>query len=182
MSDTAVRLALLSVLVPLVGALWVRLGSRGTRRDALVAATVSLAAAALAAVATQSAGGISAVLMGLQVGPLTALAMPAYGLLMTAGLWLLPQRAADAGTLAQLLAMLSGTLLAYASGTPGGLALGWALSAAPFVVGGLADAGGWRPRAALLGSTVAVAGGLWLVADGQPFAAFDDLAGTATGG
>ena len=182
MSETAGSLALVSVLVPMIGALWVRFGSRAVRRDALIAATVSLAASALAAVATQSAAGTPASLMGLQVDPLSALAMPAYGTLLAAGLWLLPQRAADAGTLAPLLAMLSGTLLAYASGTPGGLALGWALSAAPFRVGGLADAGGWRPRAALLGSTVAVAGGLWLVAGGQPGAAFDDVAGTATGG
>lgn len=182
MSDVSPVLALVAVVAPLVGALWMRAGSHAPRRDGLVAAALSLACAGLAAVAASSTEGTPFVWFGLQVDPLTALALPAYGTLAMVGLLLMPARAADHGTVARVLVVLSGTLLAYASATPAGLALGWMLSAAPFVVGPFADAGGWRPRAALVASSVALLVGLSLVAGGDPLVALDQLAGTAGGG
>lgn len=182
MSDVSSTLALVAVVVPLIGAFRVRTGTQGARRDGLIAAALSLASAGLAAVAASSLERVPAALLGLQVDPLTALAMPAYGTLAVVGLLLMPARAADHGTVARMLTVLSGTLLAYASATPEVLALGWLLSAAPFVRGPFADAAGWRPRAALVGSSAALVSGLWLVTGGQAGVSFDSLAGTAGGG
>ena len=186
MSDVSTLAAVASLVVPLAGAVSLRYLSGDPRRMATATALLTwgcaVAAAVTATMAEPLSGGAPAGVVGVHVDGLAALALPAYASLMLAALWLLPQRAADAGTLSSLLVLLAGTLLTYTAATPLTLWLGWSMSAAPFLTTRVAEGAGWRPRAALVGSVLLLGVALLLVTGGALTSSLEHFAGSATGG
>lgn len=102
---------------------------------------------------------------------------------LTAGATLvLPQRDCSPRTIGGILFMLGSTLLAYSTGNLLVLLAGWIFSTIPFLTARWFGSPSWRPRAALLLSSLAVASAIALIAaDGRPLA-IGALKGAAPGG
>jgi NADH-quinone oxidoreductase subunit M len=111
---------------------------------------------------------------------LNSVVMVLYCLIALATLLLAPRRDTSAVSVRWTLWVLSATLLAYAADNTILLVAGWFASAIPFLIGPFTAPENWRPRVALLGSTVALLMGCLLMSDnGAGIAA---LAGQGAGG
>lgn len=175
-----------SVLVPAAATLTLPTQARSLRRIAMAACAIATLLAAFAA-AGSSLPGHSAptVLAGWMLADrVTAIGVSVYAAIACAAFALVPSRDLTRARTAGLLCTVTGTLLAGVAAGPLVFALGWAVSAAPFIAGPLVAPGVWRPRVALALSIVAVTVGAIAMSGGAPGGArsFAGLAGTASGG
>ncbi|MDE3167647.1 MAG: hypothetical protein KGN36_17735 [Acidobacteriota bacterium] len=94
----------------------------------------------------------------------------------------MPRRDCGPATIGGVLFLLGGTLLAYSAENLLVLLAGWVLALVPFFVPGWFQAGSWRPRAALLGSAVALALAIARIGANSSSLSIDALQGTSPGG
>jgi NADH-quinone oxidoreductase subunit M len=102
---------------------------------------------------------------------------------LTAGAALMiPKRDCDSRTIAGILFVLGATLLAYSSENLLVFLLGWILSAIPFLLRSWFRATSWRPAAALLLSSLALALAMGIIFESGHAFSIDSLKGRSPGG
>lgn len=132
----------IAVAIPWVAGLVVALYRRHVRIIGFVAALISAIACVLPLGAASGAQSLYQALMFL------------FSCLTLGATLLLPRRDCTAGSIGGILLILGSTLLAYSANNILVLLAAWILSAIPFFVPGWFQAQSWRPRAALLLSTI----------------------------
>lgn len=105
-----------------------------------------------------------------------------FSCLALGAILVLPRRDCTAGMIAGILFLLGATLLAYSTENLLVLLGAWTLSVFPFVLGGWFSARTWRPLAALLVSSVALALAIGLISAGTGAFSIDALKGQDPGG
>ena len=145
-------LTAIAIAVPWFAALLVASVRRQSRVLGFCAALVSVAASALLAQSTPSLyGGLMLLFSCLTLGATLVLA----------------RRDCTPGVIAGILFLLGSTLLAYSAGNLLVLLAAWILSTVPFLVPRWFRAQSWRPSAALLISSLALALAIALIFDGS---------------
>ena len=144
-----------------IGAPWLAAIAVATfrRHTRMIAFAASLAAVAASALLLQAPA---------EPGMLNQRLMLLFSCLTAGAILVLPQRDCRPGTMAGILFLLGSTLLAYSSNDLAFLLAGWFLSTIPFLTKRWFGASSWRPRLALLASSLALAIAILLIAaDGQ---------------
>lgn len=159
-----------AISVPWFAAALVAMYRRHTRVIGFLAALVSVVASALLLREAPTGESLYQALMLL------------FSCLTLGATLLLPHRDCNAGTIGGTLVILGSTLLAYSTGNLLILLAAWVLSAIPFFPARWFRATTWRPRAALMLSSIALALGIALIAAGGHAVSIDSLKGRSPGG
>ena len=159
-----------AISVPWFAAALVALYRRHTRVIGFLAALVSVVASALLLREAPAGESLYEALMLL------------FSCLTLGATLVLPFRDSNAGTIGGILVVLGSTLLAYSTENLLVLLAAWILSAIPFFPARWFGAASWRPRAALLLSSIALALGIVLIAADGHAVAIDRLKGQSPGG
>ncbi|MCX6588913.1 MAG: proton-conducting transporter membrane subunit [Acidobacteria bacterium] len=166
MADLAFPYLSAAVAAPLAGAAVAALnGARARLVGVLAAAGATLCSLAAFVAVHQSGGARLAEPWGLSLftaDPLNATFLLLYSLLTLGIIALAPRRDTTATINAGTLLVLAATLAAYAADNAIVLALGWLVSALPFILGPFH--GTWRPRVGLALSCLALLGALGAIA------------------
>ncbi|MCC6366508.1 MAG: hypothetical protein IT165_23570 [Bryobacterales bacterium] len=159
-----------AIAVPWFAAFLVAVYRRQARWTGFLAALVAVAACALLLAAAPAGESLYQALMLL------------YSCLTLGAALVLPRRDCNPGTIAGILFMLGATLLAYSAENLLVLLAAWILSAIPFFVPRWFQPRGWRPRAGLFLSALALAVATGLIAANRHALSIDDLRGRSPGG
>src|SRR6185437_6238448 len=151
MAQANSMLILLAILAPWCAAALAAVIRRQVRALGCAAALVAAAASSFLLGAVPGGGAVGPPLM-LLFSCLTALAI-----------LVLPQRDCTPGTIAGILFILGATLLGYASQDLAVFLVAWVLTTVPFFIPRWFGAEAWRPRLAVLASTVALGSAIGLM-------------------
>ena len=167
---TPALILIVAVFVPWFASILVAIHRRQTRVIGFVASLVSVLASALLLRASPAGESLYQALMVL----FSCLAMGAT--------LVIPRRDCNPGAIAGILFILGSTLLAYSTQHLLVLLSAWILSTLPFFVTRWLRAISWRPLAALLLSSMALALAIALIAAGGNAMSIDRLKGQSPGG
>lgn len=170
MRDNTLLLTAAAVAVPWLAAILVTVLRRQIRAVAFAASLISVLASAMLLGAAPAAQSLDESLMLL------------FSCLAAGATLVLPRRDCTAGNIAGILFVLGSTLLAYSTGDLLIFLLAWILSTVPFFFAKWLKPGAWRPAAALLASTVALAFALALMAADGHALSLARLRGQGPGG
>lgn len=153
-TDRIFFLTAAAVGAPWLGAVITALSRRQIRAVAFAAALVAVAASALLLRAAPQSDSLDESVMLL------------FSCVSAGATLVLPRRDCTPRTIAGILFLLGSTMLAYSAENLIVLLIAWALSTTPFLTPRWFAVPSWRPRAALLVSTAALAGAIGLIAAG----------------
>jgi NADH-quinone oxidoreductase subunit M len=155
--DRTLVLVAAAIGTPWMAAIAVIAVRRYTRAIGFAAALVAVAASGLLLEAAPASASLSPALMLL------------FSCLTLGATLVLPQRDCRPGVMSGILFLAGATLLAYWSDSLVLMLAGWFLSTVPFLTSRWLGSAAWRPKAALTGSTLALALAMMLLAgSGQP--------------
>jgi len=166
----AVILTALAMAVPWLGSIVVAVYHRQTRVIGFVAASVSVLASAVLLHAAPAGESLYQALMVL------------FSCLALGATLVIPLRDCTPGTIGGILFVLGSTLLAYSTQNVLVLLAAWILSTVPFFLERWLRAESWRPQAALLLSTIALALAIAIMAANGNALSIDRLRGQSPGG
>jgi len=169
-TGTAFFLTASAIVVPWLAAILVATYDRQARPIGFAASLVSALASALVLHATPAAQSLNESLMLL------------FSCLAAGATLVLPRRDCTAGNIGGILFVLGSTLLAYSTGNLLVFLCAWILSTLPFFLARWLRPGTWRPGAALLVSSTALAASLALMAADAHAISISSLQGRSPGG
>jgi NADH-quinone oxidoreductase subunit M len=170
MAANTAGLTAVAIGVPWLAALLAQLARRNPRPIAFAAALISAAASLLLLRAAPAGQSLDEALMVL------------FSCLTLGATLVLPRRDCTAGTIGGILFLLGSTLLAYSADDLRVLLAAWVLSTAPFFPERWFRARTWRPRAALLLSSVALLAAIAIMAVQGNAMSISALKGQSPGG
>lgn len=170
MAEREFILSIIAIAVPWFGAIMAVVTQRQTRVIGFVAASVSLFASAFLLATQPASESLGAALMVL-FSSLTEVAM-----------LMLPKRDCNPRTIAGMLVIQGATLLAYSTDNLLVLLLAWILTTIPFFLPSFFVARTWRPRIALLCSSIALLFAIGLIAADGHGMSMSGLKGLSPGG
>jgi NADH-quinone oxidoreductase subunit M len=170
MTDPVSILTVAAIAAPWLAAVLAVVSRRRTRAIGFFGCLVSVLASVLLLRGTPARESLDEALMLL------------FSCLALGATLVLPRRDCNSRTMSGILFILGSTMLAYSTGNLLVLLLAWILSVVPFFVARWFRARTWRPQAALLVSSIALALAIALIAASGHAMSIDGLKGRSPGG